>query len=498
MRIINANSVEEAVDLATRLKADGRYNWFRGQLREWEPASSFERKLLQDPEVQPKLNAKLNRFLGWTQAHPALKYLAAPEHVDALLAVLQHYGFPTTYIDFTTEPAVAGFFASDTKVQPEGPGNSVIYCLNTDDLTEFYECLDSVESPTQLIVEPVTVDVPNLWRLQSQHGHFLFANHSWYRYYDMDRIVFPWSGPPAFPSRDQIYPAHKSALEQLLDSYFFNERRVENEIMLREMAEAAGKQSLFKHFDISKPSTYEQDSFTSPPKAVDGWSTDALKDWLMTPAEQFDVTVGRRISISLRSEPAAPSPADQVRHSINNALNLHPKLRAEAVDWCFTGLPENVNEQLFISSTRDAWNGMRNLPYTNDDIAGAISELVVLCAISECQSLDGGATGRAFTRWTSDAIYVELGNQDGSYSRAYCSEKNLLQALDPAWIANLRKPASAISISEAFRQTHDPRLMFNFERLASIYAREVIPSQLVLKRFVVLYNPANLEVFGLP
>ncbi|WP_152900854.1 FRG domain-containing protein, partial [Pseudomonas aeruginosa] len=84
------------------------------------------------------------RFLGWTQAHPALKYLAAPEHVDALLAVLQHYGFPTTYIDFTTEPAVAGFFASDTKVQPEGPGNSVIYCLNTDDLTEFYECLDSV------------------------------------------------------------------------------------------------------------------------------------------------------------------------------------------------------------------------------------------------------------------------------------------------------------------------------------------------------------------
>lgn len=141
---------------------------------------------------------------------------------------------------------------------------------------------------------------------------------------------------------------------------------------------------------------------------------------------------------------------------------------------------------------------MRNLPYTNDDIASAISELVVLCAISECQSLDGGATGRAFTRWIADAIYVELGNQDGSYSRAYCSDKNLLQALDPAWIANLRKPASAISISEAFRQTHDPRLMFNFERLASIYAREVIPSQLVLKRFVVLYNPANLEVFGLP
>ncbi|MFC0668559.1 FRG domain-containing protein [Azotobacter chroococcum] len=498
MKIMKATSVEEAVALATRLKAEGRYNWFRGQLREWNPASSLERKLLHDPEAKPNLDAKLNRFLKWVQAYPALAYLAAPENIDALFAVLQHYGFPTTYIDFTTEPAVAGFFASDTQVQPEGPGNSVIYCLNTDDLTEFYECLDSVEHPTPLFAEPVTVDVPNLWRLESQHGRFLFANHSWYRYYDMDRIVFPWSGTPAFPPRDQIYPAHKSALEQLLDSYFFNERRVENKAMLRAMAEAAGKQSLFKHFNISKPATYEQESFSSPLKAAEGWSADALKDWLMTPIEQFDATVGRRISISLRSGPAAPSPADQVRHSINNALNLQPKLRAEAVDWCFTGLPRDVNEQLFISSTREAWNGMRNLPYTNDDIAGTISALVILCAIAECRSLDGGMADQAFTRWIADAIYVELGNQDGSYSRAYCSDKGLLQALDPAWIANLKKPASVTSMSDAFSHTHDPRLMFGFEKLASIYAHEVIPSQLALKRPVVLYNPANLELFGLP
>lgn len=79
-----------------------------------------------------------------------------------------------------------------------------------------------------------------------------------------------------------------------------------------------------------------------------------------------------------------------------------------------------------------------------------------------------------------------------------CSDRGLFEALDPAWVANLREPESISSIRSAFKHTHDPRLMFDFKRLATIFAREIIPSQLALRRPVVLFNPANLDVLGLP
>lgn len=348
-----------------------------------------------------------------------------------------------------------------------------------------------------LIAEPVTVNVPNLWRLQSQHGHFLFANHSWYRFYDMDKIVFPWSGTPAFPSREQIYPEHKSALEQLLDSYFFNERRVENEATLRAMAEAQGKQSLFRHIQIEKPRTYEQDSFVSALSIAEQWSDQALKQWRITPIESFHSTVGRQITLHLRGGATAPSTADQVRHSIRSALNSQPELRAQAVEWSFTGLPDDVDESLFRSATRQAWNGMRNLPYTNQDIACAISALIFLCSLPGCRSIDGARVDQAFQTWTSDAIYVQFGYSGDPYSKAYCSDSGLFKALDPTWISNLKDPESVTSMTDAFRQTHDPRLMFDFTQLSSIFAREIIPSQLAMKRPLVLYNPADLEVLTL-
>jgi hypothetical protein len=498
VKILKAANVEEAVAVATELKRNGQYDWFRGQLREWNPASSLERKLHQNPDAQIEINAKLNRFFTWAQAYPALAYLLQEENIDALVAVLQHYGVATSYIDFTTEPSIAGFFASDATTLPVEEGNSVIYCLNTTDLVEFYDDLKIDKAFMHLQAMPVTVDVPNLWRLQSQHGHFLFANHSWYQYYEMDRIVFPWSGTPAYPSRDQIYPVHKSALEQSLDAYFFNEHRVESDAALRAMAEAAGKQSLFKHVALTEPETYRKQSFISPLVAAEHWSDYALKDWFSSPVEHFDSTVGRRIPVALRSDAAAPSPADQIRHSINSALNLQPKIRAEAVEWSFTGLPSDVNEQLFSSSTRAAWNGMRNLPFTDNDIASAFSALVILCSLPDCQSSDGKRADQAFTGWIADVIRVEFGSQDGSYSRAYCSDRGLFEALEPAWVANLREPESISSIHGAFKHTHDPRLMFDFKRLANIFAREIIPSQLALRRPVVLFNPAHLEVLGLP
>ncbi|WP_213939351.1 FRG domain-containing protein [Pseudomonas sp. dw_612] len=489
MKTMRVANVEEAVALANQLKQEGEYNWFRGQLREWTPQSSLERWLDKNPNEKPQLDAKLNRFFAWVKDQPQLAYLADPEQINALFAVLQHYGFPTSYIDFSTEPAVAGFFASDTAQPPEPPGNCVIYCLNTTELVDLYGDLNQVSGLEHLLVEPVVVDVPNLWRLQSQRGCFLYTNHAWYHHFDMDRIIFPWTGIPAFPSRERIYPVDKSSLEHLLDQYFFNERRLENQAFLRTMANVT-------HIDLDEFTTDTQDYFIAPPKPIEQWSSDQLQAWSNAPIEHFDSTVGRRMPVSLRSGDAAPTPAYQVQQSIKNALDWQPALRAEAVEWHFTGLPDNVDKQHFEASIRAAWNGMRNLPYTNEDIAAAMSALVTLCSLSDCYGNDGGNADEAFASWIPDAVRVELGNPGSVYSQAYCSDTHLLDALDAGWRANLQNP-ELVSIVTALCYMHDPRLMFDFKRLSWIFAREVIPSQLAMKRPVVLFNPTEMDSFGL-
>lgn len=499
MEVMEAANVEEAVALATNLKQEGKYNWFRGQLREWEPASSLERKLNDNPDTKKLLDAKLNRFIAWIEAQPALAYLADVKNEDALFAVLQHYGFPTCHIDFTTDAAVAGFFASDCPSPPDESGNSVIYCLNTEDLVNFYELLNTTGSLPRLCAEPVVVNVPNLWRLQSQRGCFIHANHSWYLNYDMDRIIFPWSGPPAFPSRDQIYPPHKSALEQLLEHYFFNEKKLESEEAIRNfVSEAKKKGRHIRSIHITDPLKHKPEAFSSPLKTGEQWSSESLEEWFRTPVEHYDCTVGRHIPVPLRSDKAAPAVAYQVQKAIESALNWDTHLRGQAIEWSFTGLPDNVDEKLLVAAARDAWNGMRNLPYTHNDIAAAISALVPLCSLPDVRSFNVREAALAFKSWIPDAMQVEFGNRNGSGSRAYCSDTTLLGALDKSWMASLRTLEPLSSVTSAFCVTYDPRLMFDFKRLTQIFAREVIPSQLAMKRPIVLFNPAELDSFGLP
>ena len=105
------------------------------------------------------------------KSHPELQQIA--QDPNAFYAVAQHYGIPTPYLDFTTEPAIAGFFACDTQ-SPEPGSDSCIYCLNTEDIQEAWKALVSVDRRAE--IELVTAPVPNLWRLESQHGVFLYAS----------------------------------------------------------------------------------------------------------------------------------------------------------------------------------------------------------------------------------------------------------------------------------------------------------------------------------
>lgn len=102
------DDVHEAIAMATDFKRSGTYDWFRGQLKPWPPHSTALRvKLRDNDDWQEVLQKPLLRFLRWLSITPGMESLVGDE--NAILAVAQHYGLPTDFIDFTTDPAVAGF-----------------------------------------------------------------------------------------------------------------------------------------------------------------------------------------------------------------------------------------------------------------------------------------------------------------------------------------------------------------------------------------------------
>src|SRR4051812_34590385 len=128
-----ARDIDEAIELASKFRDEKQYDWFRGQVRtEWPPYSSLMRRLLKDPDALTTQKGRLFRLAEWLGRTPGLE--AMVQDTDAFFAIAQHYGIPTHYIDFTTDPAVAGFFAADTK-EPVPPGTeSCIFCLDSADL----------------------------------------------------------------------------------------------------------------------------------------------------------------------------------------------------------------------------------------------------------------------------------------------------------------------------------------------------------------------------
>lgn len=502
MQCHTVNNVEEAVELALRFKNEGKYDWFRGQLQaDWEPKSSLERAI-ENGENQEQLEKRLMRFLAWAKTEPSLSYLAESENCDQLFAVLQHYGFPTSYIDFSTDPGIAGFFASDYKKEPTDGTQSVIFCLNTADLRSFYD--ESItpyykQKSTPLHVELVSVNVDNLWRLQAQSGHFVFTNHTWYRFYDMDRIVFPWTGYPSFPPKNRIYPEHRSSLEQLLDNYFEDERRHTSYIAFEQeqLRRNQNGDSSF-HFMRINSDGYNPDVLEAPTAGLPSWSAESLKPWLELNGETFHEVVGLRHTIALRQGSNVPALGRQLEYGISAAIRQDGSLRRRTVHWELQGLPTLANRDTLEKQLRDVWNGMRRLPYSDEDIAIACGNLLELSLQPNINSLFGGDVLNAFQAWRPDAMEVEFGSGEDSGSRGYCSEALLNRTISNDWIQTLPAGVSVESPSMALSVCYTPKYMLDFTAFATLFGRELIPSQLVRERPLVHFNPARIGIFGLP
>jgi FRG domain len=339
MKVYEVANIEEAVDLAYELKNNGSYNWFRGQVQDWPPYSSHNRLLAsRDSEKIKKSERRFELFFDWVGKIPELRYLQNPEHVHDFFAIMQHYGIPTNYIDFTTNPGVAGFFTADT-ANPPTEGKSCIYCLNTDELMSVWDDLKNLDDRKGASIELVKIDVRNLWRLQAQEGVFLFANYNWDIDYPMDRVLFPYSGYPSYPTRERIYPEDKSSLEQLLDQYFSLEKATFFQQWLHESHVVRVFEAPSSYFDAT---AFIDNSHLVP---LQSWSSEALQLWECAPEEGYSQTIGSTLKLRLKPNASAEEIRKLVSFGVKQSIRSDPGIRLKTVNWEGTELPESLSKE---------------------------------------------------------------------------------------------------------------------------------------------------------
>jgi hypothetical protein len=500
-----ARNVQEAVDLAFSLQQQGLYRWFRGQVKEWVPRSSMHR-LVQagDATAVARNMRRIKMVREWLATVPQLHYLLEPARWHELMAVLQHYGVATPYLDFTTDPGVAGFFAAHSET-PLTDGNACIFCLDPEDLIELWRSMRSAGGRQNTELETVQVDVTNLWRLQSQAGVFVYSNYNWDLDYDLDCIVFPHSGYPSVPTVDRIYPPQKSALEQLLDQYFEIERMTfAHERLLRETEERqkAGRPhfrmiEMQPHAEGLNPEAFRNASLLSP---LPSWESSRLQPWHTHAQERFHTTVGKMLRLRLDVDASPDHVRAAIAFGVRQNLRTDEKLRSQAVDWIVetssaSSLPvATLNEFL-----QCAWNGMRQLPYLDEDLSTALGNVAMLVAAGYHTLSDFEPQRACLTRhFGGEVIDVGFSASDGSGSAGWVPVRDLKKALrsDLPRLLEKRNAGAVDHLRGLFSMIYKPSLMFEFAAFSQVFATYAIPTQIVSRRPLVLFNPAALMLFG--
>lgn len=489
-----AGDVVEALAIAERLRESGSANWFRGQVRNWPLLSSLARL---EGQARDGAIEQLGRFHAWL-GDAGLSSLAAD--VDALLVVAQHYGLATNLVDFTTEPRVAAFFALHDPPDHDPQAVSCIICLDTEELREVCEAL-LVANPDHPAPEPIAATVDGLWRLEAQRGVSLYYPYDEVferEIFGFDRIVFPAARSERIldgvvPVED-IYPPQKSELEILLDRFFMAEILAEDR--LKDLKDIARVVSI-----ETPPDGIEAECFESGHLPVHlSWEESQLGGWLAPVAEGWQpMSQAERVTIDV---PAGIDPPAQIEAVAAQVLEAAGHRLDQPIRWAVAAHDEEVAEGVSL-----IWDGLRRWPFAVEDVARGVGFAAVLGALvaAEPRARHLMHLAEALAeRCLGDPVEVEIGMADNTYTRGYASGERLTWALRPdfgdylteVWRPQIRTGYQAIQVARV------PSRVFVFERLASVFAREVAPTQVVLRGLGTgkarLFNPAQAVAIGLP
>lgn len=478
MRHYKAKSMKEALELANRFKEEGKFDLFRGQARDWEVVSSASR--INDNSL---VMEEMQKFYQFCATNELLKPYIDSEKFDEFIAIAQHYGLKTNFVDFTSSPEIAMYFATHDKSCEVGQ-ESVIVCLNRNEFEEevrngYTQHLISKQNlPIPSIIE---VDLTNLWRLEAQKGCFMEQPFIGFdKLYGFDKIYFPYSEPFDSIQKFDIYPERKSPIELELDKFFMDmrmsgiakiEKKFTNTIHIgRPPMEAYNK--IFQDYSkLQKHSSWNN---------IDNkWNNETQVQWeYQNERKQIRLDIQKLANNDSVYYNQFVTTISQHRDMLIN-IDL---INAENYN-------SNISEKI-----KSIYDGMNFLPYSNEHIANAIKELLHIELHFENMA---------------NKIEMEFGERDsgkGYYSRAYIFENDYQSLLreDILEYINLKylsENANAEDIKKNISKSIinlgcNVSLIFDFHKFADLFAKMVIPFQVYLNRNIVLFNPAKIKIFG--
>lgn len=143
------------------------------------------------------------------------------------------------------------------------------------------------------------------------------------------------------------------------------------------------------------------------------------------------------------------------------------------------------------------------MPFTDEEIAVGLGNCLALQLwwsklgqprVEEFESVAQACFG--------ESQWVEFGASDGSYSRAYAAQNALLACVRrdvSAFLAPAFKDQVEGNIVGMLQGCSDPKKLFDFRLLASLFATQISPVQVLTRGSEAVYfSPARLDSFGLP
>ncbi|GGF04083.1 FRG domain-containing protein [Chishuiella changwenlii] len=479
-------SLEEAINLAQKFKKSGKYNLFRGQAQNWNVIPSGAR--LNEKQFKEGLEKLKRLYEFFETSENLIKYQS---DIDWFFAVAQHYGLPTNYIDFTTDLEVAAFFATNSKSNEVGK-ESVIICLNESDFTRFIDFTKSLYVKDKVIPPYLCkIDVHNLWRLQAQQGLFLFTPYSNIEsYYDFDRIIFPFEKPYKKIHKNDIYPLHKSELEIHLDYYFNNE---ESLIGKKRFENFIKETNIPVH---TFPAT-KVEKFLRINKIHKSWQSENFSKWSFSFTENWE-SLGNQYLITLKL-PTKSKSYEEFSKSTLEEFEKNDQFIKRNQKLIFTinlnGNDKSLNKlskRIEMSCTR-IWDGTRNLPFTNFEIYKIINDYVFF----EYYEF---VFKEVFSFNNEELIVLELTNKYNSITRCYARKSKIEETfrddIEYILIENYYKNITSLVLLDV----NIPQLIFDFEKLLTLFKEEMIAYQVVYNSEklnpVIFYSPTELNILG--
>lgn len=490
------DNVWSAISLAEQLRDCGEFDLFRGQRHTFDIKPSAHRDGVNPDEA----SNSLNHFATWIHETPDLASLHGNE--DAILAVAQHYGLKTTFLDFSYSPRIAGFFATDKGVAGD---TGTIICINRDRFNKSWEDLNkrNQHSKGYPLTEIVEIDVKNLWRLQAQQGAFVRCNvdpNLLEMFSEMLHIYFPQDPNIVVESSEQIYPVEKSHLEILIDQYFLIEGYPKR---MRELEDIFGSIYEVPTENVDKEST----KFfigNKPPAIHPSWETSSAMRWLEEPDEKYGPTS--------KNQPAEITlPAEEFSHKVVSDLELAVSKFISKdkygfrvnLDWkvsfpdgnpvliCGEGVTQVDDEWTEFSMSEmlnSIYSGMRYLPYTDNQISRAISRYIIFANFGVYEVMEN-TTG----------IEFEGGSVRG---RGFCDASRIRSSLRDDFFQYLKSEkldtSGELGIRNLLFAARKVQSSYEFEKFVELFVEDLIPTQAVLavEGLVIGLNPMRIEIMG--